>query len=111
MPLALRRARLAAFQTAAAGSTAASALDITAIRGFPLREPVSGSRYTVVRVETRSGLVGYGESRVSANDLAQVQRVLVGKPAGAVEAIRAQLRQAPVTQAAVNMALLDILGK
>ena len=34
---------------------------ITEMRWFPVREPVSGSRYTLLRVKTRSGLTGWGE--------------------------------------------------
>ena len=49
------------FQAAAVASKP-SALDITEIRLFPVREPVSGTRYSLLRVKTRSGLTGWGES-------------------------------------------------
>ena len=55
-----RKARLwnrMAPQIAAAAKPAA--LDITDIRHFPLREPVSGNRYSILKVTTRSGLIGW----------------------------------------------------
>ena len=58
-----RRARLwngIAAQTAAAAAKP-EALDVTEIRHFPVREPVSGNRYSVLKVTTRSGLIGWGE--------------------------------------------------
>ena len=54
-PTALRRARLStalAFQARASGDP----LEIRDIRLYPLREPSSGRLYTLVRLETRSGL-------------------------------------------------------
>ena len=36
-------------------------LSIANVRGWRLREPSSGRRYTVLRLETRGGLAGYGE--------------------------------------------------
>ena len=58
----VRRARLAAFaaaQTTAGGPS--SPLQISALRHYPLREPVSGRTYTVIKIQTRGGLEGYGE--------------------------------------------------
>ncbi|MBV9679767.1 MAG: hypothetical protein JO185_25755, partial [Acidobacteriaceae bacterium] len=40
-----------------------AALDIAEIRHFSVREPVSGNRYSLLRVTTRSGLTGWGECR------------------------------------------------
>ena len=58
----IRRARLAAFAAQAATSGgASSSLQITALRHYPLREPVSGRTYTVIKLQTRGGLEGYGE--------------------------------------------------
>ena len=34
---------------------------IAEMRWFPVQEPVSGSRYSFLRVKTRSGLTGWGE--------------------------------------------------
>lgn len=46
---------------ATAADTSTDPLAITGLRGWRLREPASGRRYTVVRLETRGGLTGYGE--------------------------------------------------
>ena len=87
-------------------------LEVTALEVYPLREPVSGRRYTVIRVQTKSGLIGFGEcGSVSAEDLARAKPVVLGKPATAYETVRRQLSAVPNLQAAVNIALLDIVGK
>jgi len=85
---------------------------VTDVATYPLREPVSGRRYTVVRLQTQSGLTGFGEcGSVSGEDLAKAKLVVVGKPATACEIVRRQLSTVPSLQAAVNIALLDIVGK
>lgn len=84
-----------------------SALDITEIRHLPLREPVSGNRYSLLKVTTRSGLVGWGECGFDPNaDFKAVQSAWTGKPANAYTTV-------PSTpfRAALDIALLDILGK
>lgn len=93
-----------------AASPPASGLAIREVRAFPLREPVSRKEYTLVRVTTESGLAGYGECQgvVAA---AELQKLLRGRPASAYEAIRQALDSVPAVQGAVNVALLDILGK
>jgi len=104
-----RRARLwssVAPQTAAAAKPAA--LDIREIRHFPVREPGSGNRYSLLKVTTRSGLVGWGECKYDPGaDLKAVQSEWVGKQANAHSTI------APSTpfRAALDIAMLDILGK
>jgi galactonate dehydratase len=105
----LRRERLRlhiAPQTVASARLAA--LDIADIRHFPVREPVSGNRYSLLRIATRSGLVGWGECGYDAGaDFKALQSEWVGKPAHADATI------APATpfRAALDIALLDILGK
>jgi galactonate dehydratase len=94
-------------QTAASVSRPA-ALDITEIRHFPLREPVSGNRYSLLRVTTRSGLVGWGECVYdSTADLKALQSAWIGKPANAY----ATIPPSTPFRAALDIALLDILGK
>jgi len=100
------RARIAP-QTAA-GVASPAPLDITEIRHFPLREPVSGNRYSLLRITTRSGLVGWGECGYDPSaDLRALQSTWAGKPANAYATI------APSTpfRAALDIALLDIFGK
>ena len=110
----IRRARLAAFaaQAATAGG-ANSPLQITALRNYPLREPVSGRTYTVIKLQTRSGLEGYGEcGSVTASDLAQTVKAVVGKEATQFETVRFQLKSTPSgLAAALNMAMLDVVGR
>lgn len=93
-------------------SSTASPLAVASLRAFPLREPVSRRSYTVVKLTTNSGITGYGEcGAASPSDIAKATSVVQGKPATAVEIIRTQLAPVANMQAAVNMALLDIVGK
>jgi galactonate dehydratase len=96
----------------AAAAATPGDLDITEIRHFPVREPVSGSRYTLLRVKTRSGLIGWGECMFEADikagaDIKALESSWVGKPAHTYATI------APATPfaAALDIALLDIVGK
>jgi galactonate dehydratase len=104
-----RRARLRtsfAPQTAAAAGPAA--LDITEIRHFPVREPGSGNRYSLLKVTTRSGLAGWGECKYDPNaDFKAVQSAWVRRQANAYSTVP------PSTpfRAALDIAMLDILGK
>jgi galactonate dehydratase len=89
-----------------------SALAIASLKTFPVREPVSRRAYTVVKLVTRSGLAGYGEcGAASLSDIATATASVQGRPATAYEIMRSQLQGVPGMQAAVNMALLDIVGK
>jgi galactonate dehydratase len=104
-----RRARLlAGFAPQTAAATKPDALDITEIRHFLIREPVSGSRYSLLRLKSRSGLTGWGECRYDPNaDIKAVESAWIGRPANAYATIP------PTTpfRAALEMALLDILGR
>src|SRR3569833_313747 len=86
----------------------ASALDITAIRHYAVREPASGKRYSLLRITTRSGLVGWGESPHDPNaDPKAVESGWVGRPANAY----ATTLPGTPFRAALDMSCLDILGK
>ncbi len=106
-----RRARLRtaiAAQVRTAATAKLSDLDVADIRHFPLREPASGNRYSLLRVTTRSGMTGWGECAYSSSaDLKALQSAWVGKPAHAYATI------SPSTPfgAALDIALLDLLGK
>jgi galactonate dehydratase len=111
-----RRMRLAAAvqaQTATSSSLpGADGLEISDVSAHRLREPDSHRQYTVIRLRTRNGTVGYGEtSFVSADDLAQARQRLLGQRATACEPVRQRLASVPHLEAAINVALLDILGK
>jgi L-alanine-DL-glutamate epimerase-like enolase superfamily enzyme len=103
-----RRARLRS-RLAPQIATAAKpdALDIAEIRHFPVREPVSGSRYSILKVTTRSGLIGWGECAYNPGaDLKALQQVWIGRPANAYATIAAE-----PFRAALDIAFLDIVGK
>src|SRR5271168_3094755 len=87
-------------------------LSIASVRGWRLREPSSGRRYTVLRLETRGGLVGYGEGGpASAAEIAEAKAAATGRRPNETEFIRHRLAGAPAMEAAVNCAFLDVLGK
>ena len=104
-----RRARLRTSIALQAGAAPkASALDIAEIRQFPVREPVSRKSYSLLRVKTRSGLTGWGECGFDPNaDIKALQSAWVGKPANTY----ATIALATPFGAALDIALLDILGK
>lgn len=104
-----KRARLRVhFAPQAAAAAKPSALDITDIRHFPVREPVSGKRYSMVRITTRSGVTGWGECGFDPNaDFKAFQSAWTGKPANSY----ATIPPATPFRAALDMAMLDVLGK
>ena len=83
-------------------------IPIAEMRWFPVREPVSGSRYSFLRVKTRSGLTGWGECAQAAEHEAKaLEKEWLGRSATMYAAID---RSSPLA-GALDMALLDILGK
>jgi len=85
---------------------------IANLRAWRLREPASGRRYTLLRLETVGGLVGYGEGGpATASDIAEARAVTVGRRINETEFIRHRLADHPAMEAAVNCAFLDLLGK
>lgn len=134
LPVQLRRAWLLQKTAATALSQAAASaaapfdqrVEISELRIYALREPVSKRAYTVLRIQTRAGLAGYGEcGEVSAQEAARARAVLLGEtraggpsrsrrwPVTASEVVDYQLAAAQTggLRAAINMALLDLLGK
>jgi len=111
----VRRARLTALaapQAALPGRTSPQ-LEISALRDYRVREPVSGRSYTVVKLQTRGGLEGFGEcAGVTPAELARVLDAVRGKEATQFETVRHQLKSAaPGITAALNMAMLDVVGR
>jgi galactonate dehydratase len=87
-------------------------LSIASVRGWRLREPSSGRRYTVLRLETRGGLVGFGEGGpATAAEIAEAKAAATGRRPNETEFIRHRLAATPAMEAAVNCAFLDLLGK
>ncbi len=104
----LRRARLA-LQTPRA---AAGRDSVRGVRWFPVREPVSGRTYSVVQLEARSGILGYGEcAALPRSEMNAAAEAVLDQPAAAIEPVRARLASHPQACAAVNMAMLDIVGQ
>jgi galactonate dehydratase len=95
-------------QTAAAIPGSGSKLEVSGIDAFPLREPGSGAEYCVLRVQTRSGVKGFGEcARASKEDVATARQFWVGRPA---TSYATSTEDSPLA-GALDMALLDIVGK
>jgi galactonate dehydratase len=87
-------------------------LEITAVKAWTLREPVSKRAYTVVKVQTRSGPVGYGEcAPLSAGEIDGARKVIIGRSATAFEVLAPLLNNHSSARAALNVAMLDIVGK
>jgi galactonate dehydratase len=73
---------------------------------------VSGRSYTVIRLETASGLRGYGECALASPvELAAARQAVAGASPTALEPIRARLAAMPSVGGAVNMALIDLAGQ
>ena len=109
----LRRMRLGALSQAGATSAGAvkAELAVSEIKAYALREPVSRRGYTVLEVQTKGGLTGYGECPAAPPEaLALARQAAVGQAATSYEVIGRQLAANPGMQAAVGMALLDIVG-
>jgi galactonate dehydratase len=112
----VRRVRLAALLGAQAVAPAGDTdgLAVTGLRATRVREPVSRRSCTVVRVETRSGLTGFGECSAGALTEAELERVralVLGKPATAYEVVGRALAGLGAVEAAITMALLDVVGR
>jgi galactonate dehydratase len=85
-----------------------SALDIAEILLLNIRAPISGSQYSLLRITTRSGISGWGECAFDARaDIKTLQSAWVGRPAHQY----ATITSATPFRAALDIALLDILGK
>ena len=87
-------------------------LAIVAFRAWRLREPVSGRRYTVVKLQSQSGETGYGEGGpVPAGEIVEARTAAIGRRANESEFIRQRLAGIPSMEAAVSNAMLDLLSK
>jgi galactonate dehydratase len=105
-----RNALLALGQAPAAATIPAGPHTISDVRASAV--PLSGmeTSYVVLQVRTHSGLAGYGECKqLSRADLKATSEAVVGRSASAYEALRPLIPHS--AQAALDMALLDILGK
>ena len=97
----------AAFQSAPTGG--AGPHTISRIDAFAIPGPGSQNAYSVLEVNTRSGITGYGECKPLSRIDVEALKPFIGKSAYAYEALT-PLAPAPA-QGGLNMALLDIVGK
>jgi galactonate dehydratase len=87
-------------------------LEIAQFQAWRLKEPVSGRRYTVVELQSRSGETGYGEGGpVPAAEIVEARAAIQGRRATESEFVRARLAGIPAMEAAVGNAMLDLLSK
>jgi galactonate dehydratase len=88
-------------------------LAVKDLRAFPLREPDSGRTYTMVRLETRGGMAGWGECgpAIAAGEIDAAKQALEGLGANAYEVAWRRLDKSPGLRAGIDMALLDIAGQ
>src|ERR1035438_3797487 len=93
-----RRARLSALLAAQASTAApgSGALAIANCKAYAVREPVSGCAYAILRIETDSGIAGWGETRsIASGDLARAAAILRGRQATEYNPLHAQLADLP----------------
>ena len=108
-----RRARLQSLMAWQASGDAAAThtLSVRDLKAWPLREPDSGRRYTMVRLETGSG-VGWGEcGRISAADLSIARQAIQGIGSAAYEVAWRRLASVPALRPAIDMALVDLTAR
>jgi galactonate dehydratase len=87
-------------------------LAIAAFRAWRLREPVSARRYTVVKLSSQNGAVGFGEGGpASAAEIAEAREAITGRRATELEFIRHRLTAIPSLEAAVGNAMLDLVSR
>jgi galactonate dehydratase len=105
-----RRALLALGQGQDTPAVAAGPLAVSEVRAFAVPATGMAGSYIVLQVRTRSGVIGYGECKqLSSADLKAINALLLDRPASAYETLRPLV--AKNAQGAIDMALLDILGK
>ncbi len=98
---------------------------ITDVKAWPLRQLQDRRAFVVVRIDTEAGVSGWGEAAPGTDPAATARALeaarphLAGQDAASAEAVRLHLskalagpaREVAAIQAAVNIALIDILGK
>lgn len=86
-------------------------LEISSLEAWNVREPDSKRSWSVVRLATKDGLEGWGESKpLTREAVSALRAALTGFPANAYEALRMKLKGHP-NAGAVNVACLDIVAR
>lgn len=106
-----RRRALNAFAGLQAATTIASGPHaIAQVLAYAVPASGDGGAYTVLQIDTQSGITGYGECKpLSSSNVQALRNVLVGKSALAYEALGPMAPEP--ARGGLNMALLDIVGK
>lgn len=87
-------------------------LAITSFRAWRLKEPVSGRRYTVVKLQSQSGDVGYGEGGPATGaEINEAKAAISGRRATELEFVRARMDKLPAMEAAISNAMLDLVSR
>jgi galactonate dehydratase len=87
-------------------------LAIKDVRGWMLREPVSKRSYTVIKIQTASGLTGFGEcAPLWPAEYAEAKTLILGKPVTSFDVTVSLLAKCQTARAALNIAMLDVVGK
>jgi len=82
------------------------------VRSWTVREPVSKRTYTVIKIQTNSGLVGFGEcSALTNTEFENAKKVMVGMPVTSFEIAAPIMSDFPTAWAGFNIAMLDVVGK
>ena len=85
---------------------------IKEVRSCKLQEPVSKRTYTVLKIQTNSGLVGYGKCAVlTTPEFEEAKKVIIGMPVTSYEVVAPLLSKNPQVLAGFNIAMLDVFGK
>ena len=85
---------------------------ITHVQAWRLKEPVSGRRYTVLKLQSKGGDTGYGEGGPAmAAEITEAKTAVIGRRATESEFIRARLKTIPAMEAAINNAMLDLMSR
>ncbi len=87
-------------------------LKIVQFQAWRVKEPVSNRRYTVVRLRSEGGTLGYGEGGSAlAAEIIAARSLTMGRRATESEFIRSALMRTPSLEAAVNNAMLDLVSR
>ncbi len=96
----------------AQAQSASHPLAITQFRAWRLKEPVSGRRYTVVKLQAQGGASGFGEGGpATAAEIVEARTAIAGRRATESEFVRARLGALPAMEAAVSNAMLDLVAR
>lgn len=87
-------------------------LTISQFRAWRIKEPDSGRRYTVIKLQSRDGTAGFGEgAATAAPQIAEAKAAIAGRRATETEFVRAHLAHLPALEAAVSNAMIDLVSR